>query len=496
MSATAATPYAGAAALTAAAVATGLVLHRFEVGSVDIGLVFLTAILFCAIRFGLAPALTAVILSTLAYNFFFFAPYYTLRIADPGNAVTVFFFGLVAFIASNLAARVRTQTIAVEQHATMMENLYLFSRKLAEVFTLEDVLWVTAFQIAQMLRGRVVILLPEGSDLKVRGGYPPEDRLSENEMDAARLAWQGRPALAAQAAGTGCIYRLMQTGRGPIGVVRLERESAVALAADQERLLAAIADQAALAIERMNLAEEMDRARLAAEAEKLRSALFSSISHDLRTPLASILGSITSYRTGREKLPVADKEELLATIQDEAERLNRFIANLLDMTRLEAGAVRPQIVAIDVEDMVGSALRRASRVLDAHRVQISIAAGLPRVMVDPVLFEQVLFNLLDNAAKYSAQGSAITIAALDNSETVRLEISDEGPGIPPAERERIFDKFTRLELQDRRRAGTGLGLAICRGFVEGMKGKITAENRTDRSGTRFIINLPAERNAP
>jgi len=491
----AAAPFAGAVALTLTAIATGLVLHRFDIGSVDIGLVFLTAILFCAIRFGLAPALTAVILSTLAYNFFFFPPYYTLRIADPGNAVTVFFFGLVAFIASNLAARVRTQTIAVEQHAAMMENLYLFSRKLAEVFTLEDVLWVTAFHIAQMLKGRVVILLPERGELKVRGGYPPEDRLSESEMDAARLAWQGRPALASQAAGAGCVYRLMQTGRGPIGVVRLERPS-VALALDQERLLAAIADQAALAIERMNLAEEMDRARLAAEAEKLRSALFSSISHDLRTPLASILGSITSYRSGRTMLLAADKEELLATIQEEAERLNRFIANLLDMTRLEAGAVHPQIVAIDLEDIVGSALGRAARVLDGHTVRVAIAADLPRVLVDPVLFEQVLFNLLDNAAKYSAQGSAIAITACHETETVRLEISDEGPGLPAGESERIFDKFTRLELQDRRRAGTGLGLAICRGFVEGMKGTIVAENRTDRSGARFIVSLRAERSEP
>ncbi|HEY1736181.1 MAG TPA: ATP-binding protein, partial [Methylovirgula sp.] len=258
------------------------------------------------------------------------------------------------------------------------------------------------------------------------------------------------------------------------------------------RLLDALLDQAALAIERVNLVADVERARIAVETERLRSALLTSISHDLRTPLASILGAATSLKSYDAVLDQTAKGELVSTIQDEAERLNRFIGNLLDMTRLEAGAIEPQGDLVDLGDVVGSALGRAAKVLTDHLIEVELDPNLPLVKVDPVLLEQVLFNLLDNAAKYTPQGTKVLMRAQREGSSVRLDIIDEGKGIPDADRERIFDKFYRIQAADRKRAGTGLGLAIGRGFIEAMGGAITVTNRTDRSGAIFTIRLPAK----
>ena len=183
-------------------------------------------------------------------------------------------------------------------------------------------------------------------------------------------------------------------------------------------------------------------------------------------------------------------KELTGTIREEAERLNRFIANLLDMTRLESGAIAPLIAPVDLAELVGSALERTAKILAGHRVELDIPANLPMLDLDPVLFEQVLFNILDNAAKYAPPGSLVRIAAERGGGSVRLSVLDEGPGIAPGDLERIFDKFYRVHAGDRQRAGTGLGLAICRGFVEAMGGAITAQNRRDRSGAVFTLSLP------
>src|SRR5581483_4201527 len=225
--------------------------------------------------------------------------------------------------------------------------------------------------------------------------------------------------------------------------------------------------------------DAVDRARLDVEADRLRSALLTSISHDLRTPLASILGSATSLSGALDE---ATREALAHNIQDEAERLNRFIGNLLDMTRLESGGLPVRTTPTELSDVIGSALRRAGKVLANHAVQMRLEAGLPLLDLDEVLFEQALFNLLDNAAKYTPSGSRIVINAWRDGGQVTLQVLDEGSGIPAADLERIFDKFYRGGGADHRRAGTGLGLSICRGFVEAMGGTITAANRTDRSG--------------
>jgi len=264
------------------------------------------------------------------------------------------------------------------------------------------------------------------------------------------------------------------------------------LAPEQRRLLDALGDQAAVAIERINLAADVDRSRLLAETERLRSALLTSISHDLRTPLASILGAASGLQSYHALLDEAGRDELLATIREEAERLNRFVGNLLDMTRLESGALAPRLEAADLGEMLGAALARAGRVLAGHRVEMDLAPGLPLLRLDAVLFEQVLFNLLDNASKYAPEGSTVRLRAWHEvtEGVVRLQVIDEGPGLAEDALERIFDKFHRIPGGDRQRAGTGLGLAICRGFIEAMGGAITAANRRDRPGAVFTLTLP------
>ena len=491
-------PYLGSAGAVAAALGIGVLLKHF-IAVQSISLVFLTAVLATAIAWGLLPSLFACVLSVLAYNFFFLPPLYTFTVRDPENVLALFFFLIVAVIVSNLTARTRTQVFTARSQAKTTAELYAFSRKVAGIGALDDLLWATAYQITSMLNVRTVLLTPvkEGEGLEVASGYPPEDHLDDADMAAARWTWERN-----RAAGRGAdtlpggkrLFLPLRTGSGPVGVIGIDRDTpGPLLTPDERRLLDALCDQAAVAIERISLAKGLDEARVLAETERLRAALLTSISHDLRTPLASILGTVSSLRSFPEKYNAVDREELLATLQDEAERLNRFVSNLLDMTRLESGAIELKLDLLDVGEIIGSALQRAGNVLAAHRVEVNIEPNLPMLRLDAVLFEQVLFNLLDNAAKYSPAGSNIEVRATRDGELIEIEVVDEGPGIPPADFERIFDKFYRVHAEDRRRAGTGLGLAICRGFVEALGGWIVARNRRDRSGAVLTIRLPLVR---
>lgn len=483
-------------ALVVVAVAVGIAFLLWPwIGLENISLIFLTAIVVVAAGFGLWPSLLATVLSSLCYNFFFTAPYYTLAIDEPANVVAVVVFTIVAIIVSNVAARARVQAIAAMERARTTELLYAFSRKLAGTGTLDDVLWAAAHQTALMLNVRVVILLPENGSIAVKAGYPPEDQLEESDLAAAQWSWQQDAA-----AGQGSpvrpdakrLFLPMRTDRGVIGVLGIDSDRAEPLpGAAERRLLEALVDQSALAIERVYLVEHMERVKRTFETERLRSALLTSISHDLKTPLAAVLGAAGTLRDLASKLNGDQKDELLATIIDESERLNRFIANLLDMTRLESGAIIPNIARHDLHEIVGSVLRRAGKLLQSQRVELELAGELPMIELDAVLFEQVLFNLLDNAAKYAAAGTAITIRSRrEPDDMVALHIMDEGDGISATDLSQIFEKFYRARKGDRVRAGTGLGLAISRGFVEAMGGTISAANRSDRSGAVFTIRLP------
>ncbi|MEP9374853.1 sensor histidine kinase KdpD [Mesorhizobium sp. KR1-2] len=485
-------PYLASTAIVGVALVLGEALHQ-SLDVANIGVVFLMGVLVSALRYGLAPSIFTSIVSALAFNFFFLPPLYTFTIGDPESIVTLFFFLIVSVIASNLTSRVRAQALAARQRALMTENLYLFSKKLAGTGTLDDVLWATAFQIASMLKVRVVLLLPEQGRIVVKAGYPPEDTLDDADLAAAKWAWENdRPAGrgADTLPGAKRLFMPLRTARGAIGVVGIDDDrQGPLLTPERRRLMDALTDQAALAIERVHLVEDLDNARLAVEADRLRSALLTSISHDLKTPLAAIMGAAGTLKEFSGVLEVSTKEDLLGTVLDEAERLNRFIANLLDMTRLESGAIAPNFGLHDVNEIVGSALLRARKILAGHRVEVDLPANLPMLRVDPVLFEQVLFNLYDNAAKYSGPGSLIRVQAFLGDRTLTLQILDEGEGIAPDELEDIFGKFTRARKGDSVPAGTGLGLAICRGFIEAMGGSITAGNRTDRKGAVFTIRM-------
>ncbi len=491
-------PYVMAVMLATVALGVGLLIRPlFGIENVD--LVFLTAVVGVAVRFGLLPSLLASVTASLFYNFFFLPPTYTLTITDPTNVAAFFFFMLIAVVVSNVAARVRTQAVSATERARTTEYLYSFSRKLAGTATLDDVLWATAYQTALMLKVRVVLLLPEHGTIAVKAGYPPEDQLDQADLAAANWAWSNdRPAGRGSDTLPGAkrLFLPMRTGRGPIGVVGIDDDrSGPILTPDQTRLLDALMDQGALAIERVRLVEDIDHVKRVVETDRLRSALLTSISHDLKTPLSSVLGSASTLRDLSGRLTDAEKSDLLATIIDESERLNRFIANLLDMTKLESGAIVPNSALHDLGEVVGSALRRASKILMRHRVELELQADMPMLELDAVLFEQVLFNLLDNAAKYAPAGSLIQLQSWRETNSVCLQILDEGDGIPADELENVFDKFYRAQKGDHIRPGTGLGLAISRGFVEAMHGTISAANRSDRTGAVLTIRLPIPKNA-
>ena len=282
----------------------------------------------------------------------------------------------------------------------------------------------------------------------------------------------------------------IRTSRSSIGVIGVLAKDETELPSPARNLLEAVGNQAAVSIERVALAADIDQARLGAERERLRSAMLTSVSHDLRTPLASIQGALSSLKTYRDRYDEATREELLSTALSEAERLDRFVGNLLDMTRLDAGVIVPKRETIDVGDLVSTTLRRATPLLKGHVVASTVPADLPVLSLDFVLAEQALFNILDNAAKYSPAGGRIEVEARRAITRVEIVVRDEGPGISPAALGRLFDKFYRADDGDRRRAGTGLGLAIAKGFIEVQGGTIAARNRSDRSGAEFVVSYP------
>ncbi len=486
-------PWLGSSGFVLAALLVALGL-RHVVAVTSVSLAFLTAVLAAAAAYGLWPSLYAALAGVLLFNFFFLPPLYTFTIADPENVVALFFFMAAAIIVSNLGARMRTQALAARQRAAITESLYQFSRKLAGIADLEDLLWAISYQVAALLRVNVVLLLPDAHGLAVRAGYPPEDRLADEDVAAASWAWTHDRAAGRDSdnlPGARRLFVPLRTAGGPVAVIGLDTERpGPMLTPEQRRLLDTLGDQAAIAIERVNLVGDLDRARLEAETERLRGALLTSISHDLRTPLASILGAATSLDSYGGLLDETARRDLLDTIRHEAERLNRFVANLLDMTRLEAGAVVPRREAADLGEVAGAALARAARVLEGHSVVLEVAPSLPLVDLDVVLFEQALFNLLDNAGKYAPPGTEVAVRVSADAAALLVQVADRGPGIPDDRLRDVFDKFTRLRASDRQRPGTGLGLAIARGFVEAMGGTLVAANRTDGPGALFTIRLP------
>jgi two-component system sensor histidine kinase KdpD len=462
----------------------------------SLGMVFLVPVLISAVFFGRRTAFITALLSVMSYNFFFLPPLYTFTIADPNNWLSFGVLLFVAIIAGNLAARVRAQADLAAARATAMTELYRFTGKLAGIAHLDDILWAASFQIASMLKTNVVILLPNPATKspEVRGGFPPDDELDFQDLAAAAWCWShAQPAgrHAETLPGAKRLFLPMRTGGGIVAVAGLQRQNERSLfTPDERRLLDALLDQTALAIERSTLVAQAGEAQVLAEADKLRIAMLTSLSHDLRTPLASILGAATTLIASRTLYDGKQIDELLATIREEAERLDRFVGNLLDMSRLEAGVLGAKPESVDVADLVETATKRLTRRLSGYRLELDLPPDLPQVLVDSLLLEQAIFNVLDNAVKYAPTGTIVRIQARRAPTQVFLTVQDEGPGIPTDALPHIFDKFYRAKAADRRVAGTGLGLAVARGFVEAFGGHLDAANRADRSGAVMTITLP------
>jgi two-component system, OmpR family, sensor histidine kinase KdpD len=478
----------------AVAIAISHVADRF-LPLANLSLIFLMAVLLVAIRFGLWPSVYTSLLSFVAYNFFFTEPHHTFLVTRRGDVLTVVFFLVVAVIVGNLAARLKAQVEAMRQITRRTANLYDFSRKIAGAVSLDDVLWAAVHHVASTLGCQSLVLLPrEGDRLEIASGYPPEDQMSPTAWGAARWAWENNQA-AGWSSGTlpasEWLFLSLKTARGPLGLLGVSFENPKRqLTPEQRHLLEALVDQVAVAIERTNLVTDIEQARLLTETEHLRSALLSSVSHDLRTPLVSIIGSATSLASRNTPLSEQDRAQLVQTILEESERLNRFVQNLLDMTRLGYGALAPNREWVDLREIVGRAQRQMASALASLKIEMQIQDDVPILHIDPILIEQVLVNLLDNAAKYSPAGGRIEIGARLDGDQVRVGISDEGPGIPPEAREAVFDVFYRVLAGDRQAAGTGLGLSICRGLIEAHGGRIEALPGPGGRGTTIAFWLP------
>ncbi|MBU1174140.1 MAG: sensor histidine kinase KdpD [Alphaproteobacteria bacterium] len=477
-------------AVTAAGIISILVNQIFPVESLS--LFFLLAVLTVAARLGLWPSVYASILSFLAYNFFLTEPYFTFHVANRGVILTLFLFLATAIVTGNLAARLRDQANTQRAIARRTSNLFEFSRKVAAAAGRDDVVWAAVHHVAATLQCASILLMPNSAGaLEVVGGYPPEDSLETRDQGAADWAWQHQEAAgwgSATLPASQWLFLPIVARETRLGVLGVHFERQRAMDPESRRVLDALVDQIALALERTALALDMEEARLLTETESLRAALLSSISHDLRTPLVSIIGAASTLLESDAVLGTDGRHVLAETVRDEGERLNRYVQNLLDMTRLGYGALKIKRQPIDLRELAGRAEARLASVLAGRSVAKSLPPALPDAAGDPVLIEQVLVNILDNAAKYSPPSAPIAISAREERGAIALTIADSGPGISREDRDNIFDMFYRARAGDGQPTGTGLGLAISKGIVEAHGGSIRAL-QTSSMGTGTVIEI-------
>ncbi len=474
-----------------AASLVGEVINPF-VTPPNLVMLYLPAVVFVAVRYGRGPAALASLLSVMAFDFFFVPPRYTFVVGDVEYFLTFFGLLVAGLVISSLAAQARDQMRAAHRRQQQTAALYDLSRELAGTAMLQPILEVIVAFTNRMFARPVCVLLPDHDKLALRAKTPGMT-VSANDLAAASWVFtQGQEAGHGTniSPATGATYLPLETGQGIAGVLGVGfMASDAKLTSEQRYFLEATASISALAIERAELAEKARQMALMVETEKFQTALLNSISHDLRTPLASITGSLSSLEQDAAYLDEASRHVLLTTALEQAEQLNRLVGNLLDMTRLESGALSVTKKPVDVQELVGVALQELESRLQGRQVILSILPGLPPVPMDLVLMARVLVNVLDNAIKYSEPGSPIEISGRQKGYAVELEIADQGVGIPAEDMGRVFDKFYRIRRRDAV-SGTGLGLSISRGFVEAHGGSIVARARADRTGTVITISLP------
>jgi two-component system sensor histidine kinase KdpD len=482
-----ATPYLMSATLVAAVALAAHALTRLA-ALPHVSILFVAAVVASAAIWGFWPSVFAAVLSVAAASFFFYSPIFSFHVADAQNVADLAVFVIVAAFTSRLAASVRAQALEARRRQQSIARLLAFAERLAGSATDGELHAAILEHLAPVLGRPIWLLLPEEGQLAVAAalgeeGAPPEPV----RLAAARLM------SAENAAVSGWRLEPLATAQGRAGVIAACAPDATREAGTpaERQLAKALLGQAALAIERARLRREIADARVRAQGEALREALLNSVSHDLQTPLAAILGSASALESFGEQGEPAARRELTAAIREEAERLASYIENLLDLTRIRSGQVAPRLEWVELSDIVDAALRRKRKALEGRAVEVALPADLPMLRLDLFLMEHALANVLDNSAKYAPPGSPLKIAArLEDGEVV-LDVADSGSGVPPQDLGRIFDPFYRgCGSADRGSPGSGLGLAICRAFVEANGGSVAAFSAGPGQGTTLRMRLP------
>ena len=462
----------------------------------NISLVFVLAVIASAIRYGAAVSVFAALLSALAYNFFLIPPLYTFTMADPSNIYANVFFVAIAMLVSGVAARTRAQTVIARRQARQSGALQEFARGLVGLEEEGPIAASTAETLSKLLFARVVVLSARHGDLEPIGEAPGPELLGVDDIAAAKWAFAQR-----REAGRGSdtlhgakwLFMPVPGEHGFVGVIGVRPiEDVDRLNPEQRRTLDLIAAQAGVALDRARYQDEAADARVEAESERLKGTLLSAVSHDLRTPLSTIRGAIESLRQFGDRHDAATKAQLLETAATETDRLSRFMENLMDMSRIDAGVIQAHRQPVEVIDFVEKAIDDAYAALRNKTVSRDVSSGLPRVLIDRTLAGSALANVLRNAGKYAPAGSKVLVRAYRSDHNVVIEVLDEGPGFSDATAAHLFDKFARGVEGDGRPPGTGLGLAIARGFLSAQGGAIEASNRSDRQGAMVSIRLPIE----
>jgi two-component system, OmpR family, sensor histidine kinase KdpD len=466
--------------------------HRF-LGPTNLVMIYLLAVVLAATRLGRRPAVLTAFLSVLSFDFFLVPPRFSLAVSDSEYLVTFAALFTVSLVISNLVTQARERAEAIRVREVQTASLYYLSRDLTVASDLNGILDAVVRNIEESLGAHLAVLLPEGERLEVKRASS-HLALGMKELAVADWAFRNR-SLAGRGTSTlgsaRLLYLPLQTTGEVLGILGVELPGESDYATPQSRmLLQAFATQTALAIDRVHLGKQAEQAQILQARESLERALLNSVSHDLRTPLVSITGALGALRDPASHLPEAARMELLAAAWEEAGRLNRFVGNLLDMTRLEAGALKIRRDLCDVQDLVGCALAALEPQIGFRQVEVKLPPELPEVRMDMVLMTQVLVNLVDNALKYAPGESGVEIVAAVGDDHLEIEVADRGPGVPSGDLGRIFDKFYRIPIPEGA-GGTGLGLSICKGIVQAHGGSIRAENRGG-GGLRVIVTLPVE----
>ncbi|MEW6776204.1 MAG: sensor histidine kinase KdpD [Bdellovibrionota bacterium] len=465
----------------------------------DEAMIYLLGVLFVASRFSRGPAILASLLSVAALDFFFVPPFFTFTVADVRYVVTFAVLLVAGLLVSGLTLRIREQAEAARQRERRTAVLYMMTRSFAARSGVADIAEAAARHVEVLFETEAAVLLSgDQGALLHRGGSAGELVQSEKERTVARWVYEhGRQA----GFGTDTLpvakglFLPLTGGKGTFGVLGVSLgDRAQPLTPSQRQLLDVFVNQTSLALERAMLTEQAQKDKVTVENERLRSTLLSAVSHDLRTPLAAITGAATSLQQERSNLGTEGRRELLDTIREEAEHLNRIVSDLLDLTRLEAGAVAAKKEWYPLEEVVGSALARLETALAGRDLWVDLPSSLLLVPLDPVLVEQAFINLLENALKYTPKGSPIEVTARLSDGKAQIEISDRGPGIPPGEEKKIFEKLYRVAGTGAP-SGTGLGLAICHAIAAAHGGQIEARNR-EGGGATFLLTLPIEGTPP